>query len=38
MSNSKAPQIEPIKVKEYETKQSKYPMVPRLPMRLDLLY
>ena len=27
------PQIKPIKVTEYETKQSKYEMVPNLPVR-----
>ena len=37
MSDSKAPKIEPIKLKEYETRQSKYPMVPRLPMRSIIL-
>ena len=35
--NSKAPKIEPIKLKEYDTKQSKYDMVPRLPMRSIIL-
>lgn len=37
MSENKAPKIEPIKLKEYETKQSKYQMVPRLPMRSVIL-
>ena len=37
MSDSKAPKIEPIKLKEYDTKQSKYDMVPRLPMRSIIL-
>ena len=27
------PKIHPIKVKEYENKQSKYEMVPKLPVR-----
>ena len=37
MSENKAPIIQPIKLKEYETKQSKYDMVPRLPMRSIVL-
>jgi len=37
MSDSKAPKIEPNKLKEYETKQSTYSMVPRLPMRSIIL-
>ena len=31
------PSIEPIKLKEYESKQSKYSMVAKLPMRSVLL-
>ena len=31
------PQIKPIKVTEYETKQSKYEMVPSLPVRSIIL-
>ena len=31
------PQIKPIKVTEYETKQSKYEMVPNLPVRSIIL-
>ena len=31
------PQIEPIKVTEYETKQSKYPHCGRLPIRSIVL-
>ena len=31
------PHIKPIKVKEYEMKQSKYEMVPRLPIRSIIL-
>ena len=31
------PKIHPIKVKEYETKQSKYEMVPKLPVRSIIL-
>ena len=29
----RAPVIQPIKLKEYETKQSKYPVVPQIPCR-----
>jgi hypothetical protein len=35
--SSTAPQIAPISLKEYETRQSKYEMVPRLPMRSIVL-
>jgi predicted AAA+ superfamily ATPase len=31
--SDKVPHIQPIKLKEYETKQSKYDMVPRIPFR-----
>ena len=31
------PTIEPIKIKQYEVKQSKYPQVGRLPIRSILL-
>ena len=31
------PKIEPIKLKEFETRQSKYDIVPRLPMRAVVL-
>ena len=31
------PNIQPIRVKEYENKQSKYTMVPKLPMRSIIL-
>ena len=31
------PKIEPIKVKQYETKQSKYPQVARIPTSKILL-
>lgn len=34
---SEIPQIKPIKLKEYEVKQSKYDIVPRLPTRAILL-
>ena len=37
MTDNKPPKIEPIKLQEYQTKQSKYPMVPRLPMRSIIL-
>ena len=37
MSDKLVPSIEPIKVKEYEFKQSKYPQVGRLPVRSILL-
>ena len=37
MSDNIIPHIKPIKVKEYETKQSKYEMVPRLPIRSIIL-
>ena len=35
--SDKIPRIEPIKLREYETKQSKYEMVPKLPMRSIVL-
>ena len=35
--NSKTPNIQPIKLKEFDTKQSKYDMVPKLPMRSVIL-
>ena len=31
------PKIQPLKVKEYENKQSKYEMVPKLPVRSIIL-
>jgi len=34
---SKPISIEPIRLQEYETKQSKYDVAPRLPMRSILL-
>ena len=37
MSDNKVPNIQPIKLKEFDTKQSKYEMVPRLPMRSVIL-
>ena len=37
MSDNNIPQIKPIKVTEYETKQSKYEMVPNLPVRSIIL-
>ena len=37
MDNKLVPTIEPIKVKQYEVKQSKYPQVGRLPIRSILL-
>ena len=33
MTENKIPKIEPIKLKEFDTKQSKYPMVPQIPFR-----
>ena len=33
----RAPVIQPIKLKEYETKQSKYPVVPQIPIRSVIL-
>ena len=33
----RAPVIQPIKLKEYETKQSKYPVVPQIPFRSVIL-
>jgi hypothetical protein len=33
IDNNKAPIIQPIKLKEYETKQSKYETVPQIPFR-----
>jgi ABC-type cobalamin/Fe3+-siderophores transport system ATPase subunit len=35
--DSKVPNIQPIKLKEFEVKQSKYEMVPKLPMRSIIL-
>ena len=38
MENSnKVPNIIPIKLREFEVKQSKYEMVPQLPMRSVIL-
>ena len=37
MSNDKVPKIEPIQLKEYETKQSRYSMVPPIPFRSIVL-
>ena len=37
MSENIIPHIKPIKVKEFETKQSNYQMVPRLPIRSIIL-
>ena len=37
MLDLKAPKIEPIKLKEFDTKQSKYPMVPQIPFRSVIL-
>ena len=37
MTENKTPQIQPIKLKEYETKQSKYEMVPQVPFRSIVL-
>ena len=31
--SEKIPKIEPIKLKDYTVKQSKFDMVPRIPMR-----
>ena len=33
MIENKIPQIQPIRLREYETKQSKYEMVPKVPFR-----
>ena len=35
--SDKVPNIQPIKLKEFDTKQSKYDMVPRLPVRSVIL-
>ena len=35
--SDKIPKIEPIKLKDYTVKQSKYDMVPRVPMRSLIL-
>ena len=35
--SDKIPKIEPIKLKDYTVKQSKYDMVPRIPMRSLIL-
>ena len=37
MTENKIPQIQPIKLREYETKQSKYEMVPKVPFRSIVL-
>ena len=37
MTDNKAPKIEPIKSKEIDTKQSKYPMVPQIPFSSVML-
>ena len=37
MSENKSPVIQPIKLKEFDTKQSKYNMVPHLPFRSVIL-
>ena len=37
MESNKVPNIQPIKLKEYETKQSKYEMVPKIPFRSVIL-
>ena len=37
IDNNKAPIIQPIKLKEYETKQSKYETVPQIPFRSVIL-
>jgi len=34
---SEIPKIQPIKLKEYEVKQSKYDVVPKLPLRAIIL-
>ena len=35
--SDKVPHVQPIKLKEYETKQSKYDMVQRIPFRSVIL-
>ena len=35
--SEKVPNIQPIKLKEYQTQQSKYDMVPRIPFRSVIL-
>ena len=37
MSEVKAPLIQPIKLREFDTKQSKYHMVPQIPFRSVIL-
>ena len=37
MDKNLVPKIEPIKLKEFETKQNKYPMVPQIPFRNVIL-
>ena len=37
IDNDKAPIIQPIKLKEYETRQSKYETVPHIPFRSVIL-
>ena len=37
MTENKAPIITPIKVKQYECKQSNYEVAPQLPMRSMIL-
>ena len=37
MENNKVPNIQPIKLRDFDCKQSKYDMVPKLPMRSIIL-
>lgn len=37
MADNKAPKIEPIRLKEFETRQSKYSIVPQVPFRSIIL-
>ena len=38
MLDLKAPKLEPIKLKEFETKQNKYPMAPQIPFGSVILW
>ena len=37
MSENKVPNIQPIKLNEFDTRQSKYDMVPKIPFRSVIL-
>ena len=37
MAENKIPKAKPITLKEFDTKQSKYPLVPQIPFRSVIL-